>query len=229
MNFRKLFKICFLFFLFTVPFSAQEPSLENYIRFALWAPSEAVPGIDEYQPAENKNSLPVSKIKETAPFILSGMIYGWTFDYTPYDRARKVPEYFEFSAVQELSDSEIKQINYKSPWIQDQRLNVWVEYPRSESQVMLYNSWRSVNYRSIRGVGYAPLSEGFGGIQKACGEALKNAVRTFERKHIKTKPKEIAGKALVSRPPQIGIDAGRYMVTLDFFMESDRIINYETF
>lgn len=210
------------------PLPAQEISFEENIRFSLWASTEAIPGIEEYQ-KDDLNALPVSKIKQTAPFILSGMVYGWNFDYTPYDKSRKVQEYFDFSEIQKLSDKEISQIRYKNPWIENQKLNVWIEFDRTESQQMLYNSWKSVNYRNIKGIGYAPLSEGFEGIQKACGEALKNAVRSFERKHIKTKPKEIIGKALVSKPPVIGIDAGRYMVTLDFFMESDRILEYKTF
>lgn len=220
----------FLLILFQIffPLSAQEISFEKNIRFSLWASTEAIPGIEEYQ-KDDLNALPVSKIKQTAPFILSGMVYGWNFDYTPYDKSRKVAEYFDFSEIQKFSKDEISKINYKTPWVEKQRLYAWIEYERTPSQQMLYNSWKSVNYRNIKGVGYAPLSEGFEGIQKACGEALKNAVRSFERKHIKTKPKEIVGKALVSKPPVIGIDAGRYMVTLDFFMESDRIIEYKTF
>lgn len=217
-----------ILFLTFFSLSAQEISFEKNIRFSLWASTEAVPGIDEYQ-KDDLNALPVSKIKQTAPFILSGMVYGWNFDYTPYDKSRKVAEYFDFSEIQKFSKDEISKINYKTPWVEKQRLYAWIEYERTQSQQMLYNSWKSVNYRNIKGVGYAPLSEGFEGIQKACGEALKNAVRSFERKHIKTKPKEIIGKALVSKPPVIGIDAGRYMVTLDFFMESDRIIEYKTF
>lgn len=208
---------------------SQEVSLEKKIRIALWASTEAVPGIDDFQHKDNLNSLPISKIKETAPFIISGMIYGWNFDYTPYDKKRNVREYFDFSPVQEISDQEISNIKYESPWIKDQRLNVWVEYDRTPTQIMLYNSWKSAAFRNIRGVGYAPLSEGFEGIQKACGEALKQGVRAFERAHVKTKPKEIIGKAIISKPPVIGIDAGRYMVTLDFFMESDRIVDYKTF
>ena len=226
-SFSKIFLLIFPFAFFSL--SAQEISFENNIRFSLWAATEAVPGLEESQPEDNLNALPVSKIKKVAPFIISGMVYGWNFDYTPYDKSRKVSEYFDFSPVKEFSEDEISKIEYKSPWIQDQRLYVWVEFRRSESQVMLYNSWKSVNNRNIKGVGYAPISEGFEGIQKACGEALKNAVRAFERKHIKTKPKEIIGKVLLSKPPVIGIDAGRYVVSLDFFMESDRIIEYKTF
>jgi len=30
-------------------------------------------------------------------------------------------------------------------------------------------------------------------------------------------------------PPKIGIDAGRYKITLDFFMETDKIVEYKTF
>lgn len=230
-NFQRqtIFRFFVLFFSFNFFVSAQEVSFEDNIRFAFWAATEAIPGLEESQQKDDLNALPVSKIKQIAPFILSGMVYGWNFDYTPYDKSRKVQEYFDFSALKEFSDDEIKNIKYKSPWIQDQRLYVWIEYERTPAQVMIYNSWKSVNYRNIKGIGYAPLSEGLDGIQRACGEALKNAVRTFERKHIKTKPKEILGKALVCKPPVIGIDAGRYVVSLDFFMESDRILEYKTF
>ena len=228
--FRK-FKLIFLaiFALQISSLPSQEVSFEKNIRIALWASTEAFPGIDGFQKKDDLNSLPISKIRQTAPFILSGMIYGWNFDYTPYDKKRNVQEYFDFSPVQELSPQEISRIKYASPWIKEQKLNVWVEYERTPAQIMLYNSWKSVNFRNISGTGYAPLSEGFEGIQKACAEALKQAVRTFERSHVKTKPKEITGKALLSKPPVIGIEAGRYMVALDFFMESDRIIEYKTF
>lgn len=223
-------KIAFFFlFLAGSLFFAQEVSQERMVRFSLWAPVDIFPGVEIQDDSEERFSLPVKKIKEISPFILSGMVNGWNFDYVPYDKARRVPEFFEFTPIRELLDSEIKTIRYKLPWIEESRLNCWVEYRRSDSQVSYYRSWLGVNYPRIKGVGYAPLSEGFEGIKKACGEALKQAVREYERKRIKTKPKEIIGKALLCQPPLIGIDAGRYVVTLDFFMESDRIIEYKTF
>ena len=106
---------------------------------------------------------------------------------------------------------------------------VWVEYPRSAAQVGLFKSWQAIRNPRITGVGYAKFSEGFEGIQRACDEALKNAVREYERTQIKTKPKQVAGTVLITEPPKIGIDAGQYKVTLDFFMQTDKIVEYRTF
>ncbi len=199
------------------------------MRFSLWAARDVFPGIEVQDADESLYALPVRKIREIAPFILSGMVYGWNFDYTPYDKARKVPEFFEFTPIRELNESELSSVKYTFPWLEESRLYTWVEYWRSDEQISYYRSWLGVNYPHIKGRGYAPLEDGFDGIKQACGEALKQAVREYERRRIKTKPKEILGKALLCQPPLIGIESGRYVVTLDFFMESDRIIEYKTF
>ena len=41
----------------------------------------------------------IARMKEITPFLLNGMINGWTFDYTPLDRARHVEEFYEFGEV----------------------------------------------------------------------------------------------------------------------------------
>ena len=210
-----------------LPLSAQDVSQERQVRFSLWASTEIYPGVEE--PQKDSLALPVKKIKQVSPFILSGMVYGWKFEYVPYDKARGVQEFFEFSPIRELNEAELASINYAKPWIENSILNCWVEFRRSDTQIHIFKGWESVLHPRIQGEGYAPLSEGFDGIQKACGEALKLAVRNYERKWIKTKPKEISGTVLIKEPPKIGVDAGRYKITLDFFMQTDRIIEYKTF
>ena len=210
-----------------LPLFSQDVSQERMVRFALWASTEIYPGVEE--PEKDTFSLPVRKIREISPFILSGMIYGWKFEYVPYDKARGVPEYFEFTPLNVLSDSEISSIKYAKPWVEDSRLYCWVEFRRSDPQIHIFKGWESVLHPRIQGEGYAPLAEGFDGIQKACGEALKFAVRNYERKWIKSKPKEISGTVLMREPPKIGVAAGRYKITLDFFMETDKIVEYKTF
>ncbi|WP_191013512.1 hypothetical protein [Treponema zioleckii] len=222
-TFFSIFLILFSEFCF-----AQDVSQERNVRFFLWAHTDAFPGVDE-PTGNNIYSLPVKKIQEIAPFMIQGMVYGWNFEYTPYDKARGVQEYFEFTPIHELSKDDIAKIKYTKPWKEDSRINVWVEFPRTEQQIHLYKSWLAIMNPRIKGVGLAKLSDGFEGIQEAAKEALKQAVRDYERQHIKTKPKEISGKVLMSQPPQIGVDSGRYKVTLEFFMETDRIIEYKTF
>ena len=225
---RRLQKIVLLLFLtIFFPVLAQEVSQERLVRFPLWASTEAYPGVDS--PKEDGFTLPVRKIQEVSPFILSGMVYGWDFVYVPYDKIRGVQEYFELKPVRELTENEIDSINYAKPWTEDSLLNCWVEYKRTDAQVHVYKAWTSVLHPRVKGAGYAKLSDGFEGIKSACEDSLRNAVRNYQRKWIKTKPKEISGRVLVSQPPKIGVDAGRYKVTLDFFMETDKILEYKTF
>ena len=241
-NELKRFLAIFLILTFSNFSFADDASQERTVRFSVWAQREVYPGyfdsdnVSEKEKNLNKNlegdgefSVPVRKIKEIAPFLVQGMVYGWNFDYTPSDRARAVSEFFEFLPIRELSDPELSSINYAKPWAADDRLSAWVEFRRSEAQIQSYRSWTSVQHPRIKGVGYAPLSEGFEGIRKASEQALKNAVRNYERTKVKTKPKQITGRVLISEPPLIGIDSGRYKVTLDFFMESVKIIEYKTF
>lgn len=240
MNSKKIFALTILFFSISMLFS-QEVSQERMIRIPLWAQMDVYPGyfdenISEQEKNNNKSnssdseySIPIKKIREISPFMLEGMLYGWEFSYTPYDKARGVQEYFEFKPVYQLPEEQISRIKYAKPFVKDSRLYAWIEFYRDEDQISVYKSWVSILNPRIKGIGYAKLSEGFEGIQKATQEALKEAVRSYERIKIKTKPKEIAGKVLMTTAPDIGISAGRYKVTLEFFMETDRIEEYKTF
>lgn len=232
-------KIVLSFVLMSVllPCFAQKVYQDRQIRFALWASGDAYPGYfdqtkaaqDQRPEPETMYDVPVARIKEVAPFLLEGMVYGWKFDYVPYDRARRVEEYFSFKPVQSFSETDKANIRYEKPWAQDDRLWCWIAFERTSQMMHRFLLWQGITNPRVKGIGYARLTDGFAGIQAACGEAVKQAVREYERKLIKNKPKEIFGTVLISEPPLIGIDSGRYMVTLDFFLETDRIVKYETF
>jgi hypothetical protein len=207
---------------------AQEVKQETLIRFALWAQTEVYPGIEK-QPADAGFEFPVSRIKDTASYLIEGMVYGWKFDYVPSDRARAVQEIFDITPVRPLSAGEKNEIKYLKPWIENDRLWCWIEFSRNDYLLRYYQSWQVVSVPRCSGIGYGALSDGFGGIQQAGIDAVKNGVREYQRKQIKNKPKEITGSVLIAGVPKIGIDAGRYVVTLDFFMETDKIIEYKKF
>ncbi|MBQ9539161.1 MAG: hypothetical protein IJU95_07805, partial [Treponema sp.] len=44
-------------------------------------------------------SFAIGRAKELTPFFLSGMLSGWSFEYTPYDKGRGVEEFFEFGEI----------------------------------------------------------------------------------------------------------------------------------
>ena len=208
---------------------AQTPSIIEHIRFSIWADVDAYPGTeaaaDDVQAGEY--DYPIARIKEIVPFLMEGLVYGWNFVYTPSDKTRAVEEYMEITPVRgELAAFDIK---YSSVWIENNRFNCWVDYTRTAHEIQTYNLWASIQNPTIQGRGYGNLEAGFDGIKQAAQDALKNAVRDYYRNTIKNKPKEITGRVLLRKTPMIGIDAGRYVIKLDFFLECGTILEYTQF
>lgn len=205
---------------------AQTPSIIENIRFPLWAELDAYPELAGKQDVnDDVFDFPIRQIKQVAPFFIGGMVYGWNFSYTPSDKQRGVEEYFEFTEVMPLGNAE-KRINYSSPWIEDGLLNVWVNFSRDEQMARNYSLWSSINNPHIRGRGYGRVSDGFDGITTAARNALKESIREYFRGRIKNKPKRIDGSVLIICEPELGITSGQYVVQLDFFLETSRIVTY---
>ena len=213
---------------------AQTPSIIRHIRFPIWAEVDAYP---ETQAAAadvdaEEFSYPIARIKETVPFLIEGLVYGWKFTYVPFDKTRGVEEYFEIETVQKLADGQINDggtIEYSSVWIENNRFNCWVDYTRTDHQVQTYNLWASIQNPTIQGRGYGDLTKGFEGIKEAAEDSLKNALRNYYRNLIKNKPKQISGAVLLRKTPLLGIDSGRYVINLDFFLECGTIEEYTQF
>ncbi|MCQ2573430.1 MAG: hypothetical protein MJ182_06010 [Treponema sp.] len=201
------------------------------IRFHLWAQRDAYP---ESAEAQDLNSgafdYPIKMMKETAPFLVNGMVYGWNFVYTPSDKARGVQEFFELTEIQP-QEKILKNIIYEYPWISEEnnRLNCWVRFVRDEFQENSFKLWSSIQNPVINGRGYGDLTKGFEGIKDAVTDAVKDAVRQHYRNEIKNKPKEITGSVIIRKNPTLGIVSGKYVINLDFFLESGRIITYSVF
>lgn len=222
------------FFLLFIIFSTglilgNSPSQIRKIHFSLWAELDAYPELEQAQDlSSGVYDYSVSRIRQTAPFLIEGMVYGWEFSYTPQDNARGVEENLEITEIVP-SDFFLNNITFSSVWFENERMNCWVTFERNESQIQNYNLWASIKNPVIHGRGYGKLSDGFDGIKNAAAEALKNAVREHFRAIIKNKPKQINGKVLIKEPPILGIDAGKYVINLDFFLECDKIIEYKVF
>ena len=208
---------------------SQMPDIIEHIRIPLWAELDAYPALAEAQDSSaGVFDYSIARLKTLAPFIIGGMVYGWNFNYTPSDKLRGVEEYVDFSPVQELGEAE-RNIAYTKPWVEEDKVYCWVEFTRTEAMIRNYYLWASITNDAVHGTGYGKISDGFDGITDAVRNAIKDAVRAYFRTKIKNKPKEIRGRVLLRREPLIGIDAGRYKVQLDFFLETDKIVPYTQF
>lgn len=229
---KKITTLIFSLFIFVNFCSfAQTPSIVQHIRFPVWAEVDAYPGLEINSNQADDDSdyaYAIGRIKEIVPFLLEGMVYGWEFTYTPSDKTRGVEEYFEIKVVENLEKGS-NPIQYSSVWIEEDKFNCWVDYERTEFQINNYNLWASIQNPVIQGRGYGSLEKGFDGIKEAAENALKAAIRDYYRKRYKNKPKEIQGKVLIRKTPVIGINSGRYVINLDFFLECGKIKEYSQF
>ena len=200
----------------------------------MWADIDAYPGMpaseNDFFVEKTKEDFDyaIKSIKSVSAYLINGMVYGWEFSYTPYDKTRGVKEYFEVKEINPVEEIKSR-IEYSSPWIDNNVLNCWCDFTRSEYEIQNYYRWSSIHNAVIQGIGYGSVKDGFEGIKIAAEEALKKAVRSHYRSIIKNKPKEIRGKVLIREEPLIGVDSGRYVINLDFFLECDKIIEYKVF
>lgn len=220
----------FLFFLLPVLLYSQTLSqAETSLRFSLWALMDEEPSV-EYKYDESKHffDFSVQRLKTLAPFVLEGMIYGWKFSYTPYDKRRQVEEYFSFEPLRTIQASDRKLI-YKEPWFAENKINCWVEYNRTPEMINLRHAWESIKNPKIGGRGKGRIQDGVEGIQSAYSEAIKEAVRSYARGLTKNKPKEIEGTVLLYDYPRLYIQSGNYVADLDFLLEIGSISSYSNF
>jgi len=226
---KKYISVLILILCFGLKVFAQTPSIVEKIRLPLWAQLDAYPGLAEAQDLSSEQyDYPIQSIKRIAPFLISGMVYGWEFCYTPSDKMRGVEEYLEVTEIVDFSLAG-GLIVYSDPWIQDNKFNCWVDYKRNQDQIKNYYLWSSIQNPVTHGRGYGLLTEGFDGIKTAANDAVKDAVRSYYRNVIKNKPKEIRGKVLIRDLPTIGIVSGQYVINLDFFLECGKITQYSVF
>jgi len=172
----------------------------------------------------------VARSKQITPFLMQGMLEGWTFDYVPSDKTRQVKEIFEMSQVKPY-DKLLNPITYRDPLPLEQegKLLCWATCDRTPMQQLAYERWSSIVHPKIQGQGRGKVEDGFKGIEEAVEQAVKQAVREYWRGQTKNKPKEIMGTVLLIQDPRIYISEGHYVVDLDFFLQTDRIILYSNY
>lgn len=222
-----LFSI-FVIFAISLPAFTQVTATQQDIKFQTWVLAEEIPSVDEPVAKDDFISLPVKKLKEQIPFIISGMIYGWDFEYVPYDKQRGVAEFFDFSPVEEIKYP-ASNISYSEMKVEDGKFFCWVTYKRTDEMFALRQHWNSAAFPHIKGKGYGSVLNNFEGLQQAYNEAIKQAVHEYYRTFIKNKPKEIRGTVLLEENPLVNVYEGKYVVQLKLILRTEEILSYSVY
>ena len=197
------------------------------VRSPVWVFLETEPGTFDDKPPK-QNIPPKEALNELSRYILSGMIYGWKFSYTPYDKKRNVQEFFELMPIFQIEKNDknffITDVEIKYPFCY-----CWAEYGIPESKAIRLEFWKSISHKTVKGRGMGERSDELKGVYNAYTEAAKNAIREYARKFVKNKPKEISGEMLIKNNPRLYIESGLFKAELELYLHIEEIISYNFF
>jgi len=154
------------------------------------------------------------RILEEARFVLSGMVYGFTFTYTPYDKARKMEEEFLLEPYQWIQRGD-PNLSVVSVRLEGSRVYVRVRYALRDFQEAWYQGLRSNVLPATSGMGEAPFYKGQEGRMKAIQEGVKNAIREYARTILYNKPHTLKGLLVLDTAPRMMMDSGLYKAVVN--------------
>ena len=212
--------------LFLLPLLCHAQS--NPINLRLWCELEPMVQETEDYPLTTEEAQ--RRALEEARAILSGMIYGYRFRYTPGDAVRKIDEEFLITPVAEILWGD-PNMGITDAYVKDSLLFVKVTYRLEEFQAARRQAWSSNSVEASSGVGSHSVFTATSpeGKWRALQEALKNAVREALRPVYFNKPREVTGEILIWNEPHTVIQSGTYTTRADVKLRVKEIRSYSLF
>ena len=201
--------------------SASGPLLE----VPVWTEVEPFAGaLEEPPPAEG---VPTQLLEE-ARFLLGGMIYGYSFTYTPSDRARRVADRFDLAPLGEVpwGDQRLQVV-----WVQRRgyRLSARIAYEMAEFQSARRTAWSTSSLPSATGRGEHSLFAGPNARQESVKKAIEQAIREYARGRMDNKPRELRGDVVIWEPPYTVVGHGTYVTTVKVKLRIEETVPYRVF
>jgi hypothetical protein len=220
---RRLISIALLFLL---PLLCHAQS--NPIGLRLWCELEPMMQETEDYPLTTEEAQ--RRALEEAREILSGMIYGYRFRYTPGDTVRKIEEEFTITPVAEILWGD-PNMRVADAYVENSLLYVKVSYQLEDFQAARRRAWSSNSVESSTGIGSHSVFTVTSpeGKRQALREALKNAVREALRPVVFNKPREVTGEILIWNQPHTVIQSGAYTTQADVKLRVKEIRSYSLF
>jgi hypothetical protein len=170
------------------------------------------------------------RILEEARGILSDMIYGLQFTYTPGDERRKTAEQFVLTRVAEIrwADPRLRVVQAE---LREGRLYAKVLYDLADFQSARRKAWESNSIPTATGSGIFSLFAASApeGKRRSLEEAFKDALRGYLRPIVFNKPREIQGELLIWQEPQVLIASGSYLTRVTIKLRVKEIRPYSLF
>jgi hypothetical protein len=201
--------------------SAQAPGAA--LRAEFWADREPVS--KEGDPWPVTPEIARQRILDEAAWAFSGVVYGFEYSYTPYDKTRGLEERFELSALGSIGPESLT-LKGGAKARSDYEIRTYVEYAPDEPQADLMETYKREPWKSSQGIGRADVLRGVDGRGEAYRDALRAAVRAFLQGLEPNKPRLAKGRVAFERPPSLSVADGYYVVQARVRVMSTEVIPY---
>ena len=168
------------------------------------------------------------RLLDEIQFTVSGMVYGYQFDYVPGDPGRGIDESFELTPYGFIQRGDRSLVVHQT-WVEDNRLYARVYYEVADEQEPWYQGWHSGANERSSGVGTASLFLGPTQKTKAISDAIRHAVREHVRAQVFTRPLRITGAAILENDPLFSVTRGNYQASVDVLIQVDAIERFSTY
>jgi hypothetical protein len=213
----KLRFLVFFYFSLGLSLNAQE-----YLEEVLWIAVDPVDPLEIEQVPLDDYALAVS-MKEDVLEYFSGMIYGYSFRYVPWDIARGIDEELEVELLGRI-DPEDPGLRVMESWI-DRDLNRFYgrfRYYLTDGARRWYQSWSRSSHRPLGGTGVSDPGERYVMRDESFARAIRNGVREYLGQLEYNKPREIVGELSLKEFPLLQMEAGRFRARVLFnFLEKE--------
>jgi hypothetical protein len=222
----RIFVSAALCFFFGYPLAAQDV-LRGQVRvdtepaYMAWL-GQALPADDQ--------SFYELALEETA-LSFSAMIYGWSFDYEPGDRARGLAENLNLQALGSIQ-TDAPRLSVDSAKRDGLDFSMWSDYKLNTTQRNRIKSWNAAGSIEIQAEGQGALTGNAGNTARVHvkAAALEDAARAAIRARLKTvesnRPRRVKGKIALAGFPICGIENGKWAVKARFRLVLDKAAPY---
>jgi hypothetical protein len=208
-----------------LPFRAEAQTILNE---EFWADMDAPPDFGGLAPPEkdtDSERAALKRILEEGRYVFSGMIFGFTFSYTPLDRGRNIQEEFSLRPAYEIARGDPGLIVHQTRR-EGRRIYARLRYRLHEFQESWYAGNLSNLMSSAAGLGDAPVFAGWQEKMNAIQNSVKHAVREYARGRIDNKPLKVAGTVFLSEAPRIEILRGAFHARTHVRLKIDNVVSY---
>jgi hypothetical protein len=215
---------CLLLVLAALPAWTQS---DNRLFVRPWVALEPVVRVDAGQ-----YPIPVEKAEKTvleeARVLLSGMVYGWTFDYTPANSARSVAESFALTPVAQIPWGGPR-LRVVETQVADEKLWARASYTMDGAEAARRASWDSGTTLLSQGEGKADVMKGAQAKSLSFQDAVRDAIRLALHGTYVNAPRQITGDVVLWDDPQTTIRSGMYRTAVTVRILVRQVVPYRIF